>query len=602
MSFVIEDLIEELNLLEQNIILHIEAIIEPNSLDYRGLKDIAELSVVIDGEPTELIVGFPASFPNGIPSFFDKKGLFGSIPHIETDGLICFTRNESLIVDSRYPASILLNCLEKVIDVLEQGLYGENSEDYLLEFEAYWRNGAEMNIHSYIDVQDKTVRSLDLWIKQLGNDLVIFATEENKNLNHAINNIFHTNKEGSKKYRCIYFPLEQDTFFRPPTKELDWNHATLKQNVMNNLSLANQKVFRTLVQKKSQIINTKFEFVIIGLPTSDGNVALFSCALYDNEISIKGLPKKISIHPFILRNKDLKMIRANIDRWHPSHLLNRTGGNATLIEKHILIVGVGSIGSEIALRFAKAGVKKITIIDNDFMELENVHRHALGSNRVFQISEEKGLYHQFKVVALAEEIQQKYPFTSVKAYTKSFSEFLKEEKINWSDFDLAIVAIGSPNQEIIINKHMLSLPSSPSVLYTWVEPLGIGGHTLVTANKVRQGCYQCLFKPEEDTPMYNRSAFAKPFQQFSKSVTGCGSVFTPYNFLDSERTAILTVETGIKVLTGEIQDNPLFSWKGSGQTFISQGFKPTLRFSFNEEELYASRLKYKDANCSVCSS
>nr|WP_039812710.1 ThiF family adenylyltransferase [Jeotgalibacillus malaysiensis] len=601
MKLLIKELKEELALLDQHILLDFEALVAPNPMDYRGLKETAKLSVLIDGEPTEIIVGFPDTFPHALPSFFYKEGFFGSFPHLEEDGLICFTRNESLILDSRYPASILINCLEKVIDLMEKGLYGENKEDYLLEFEAYWRNGAEMKIYSCIDTQNQTVRHLDLWLKEIGGNYSIFASEENENLSFAIENIFQTDRTGSVNCRCIYFPLEKNTFFMPPIKDTEWSHATIKQNIMGNLSSENQKVFRSLVQKKSKKFNTKFDFVIIGLPTSNGNVVLFSYAFYDNEFSIKGSAKKIPFHPFILRCKNLKKIKATISRWHPSHMLNRTGGNTTLMNKHVLIVGAGSIGSEIAVRFAKAGVEKISLVDHDIMELENVHRHALGSNRVFQLSEGRGLLHQFKVHALAEEIQQKYPFTTVKEYAKNFSDCLKEELFDWSKVDLVVVSIGMPNQEMQINRHMLRLQDSPPVLYTWVEPLGIGGHVLVTANQVKQGCYQCLFKPEEDDPIYNRSAFAEPFQEFSKAVTGCGSVFTPYNFLDSERTAILTAATGIKVLTQEIIDNPLLSWKGDGQTFLSQGFHSTSRYALTEEELHASRLMYKDLECPVCS-
>lgn len=601
MKFSLKELKEELFLLDQHIILEFETLIAPNPSDYRGLKEIAKLSVLIDGEPTKIIVGFPDTFPHTLPSFFYKEEVFDSFPHMEEDGLICFTRNESLILDSRYPASILINCLEKVIDLMEKGLYGENKEDYLLEFEAYWRNGAEMKIYSFIDIQNQTVRHLDLWLKEIGGSYSIFASEENENLDLAIKNIFKTERTGSVQYRCIYFPLEKNTFLMPPIKGKEWSHTTIKQNIMDNLSSENQKIFRSLVKKKSKKFNDNFDFVIIGLPTSNGNVVLFSYAFYDNKFSIKGSAEKIPFHPFVLRCKDLKKTKATIVRWHPSHLLNRTGGNANLINKHVLIVGAGSIGSEIALRFAKAGVEKISLVDNDIMELENVHRHALGSNRVFQLSEDRGLIHQFKVHALAEEIHQKYPFTKVTAYAKEFSSFLKEELFEWSNIDLAIVSIGMPNQEMQINRHILSLQHSPPVLYTWVEPLGIGGHVLVTANKVKEGCYQCLFKPEEDTPISNRSAFAEPFQEFSKAVTGCGSVFTPYNFLDSERTAILTAATGIKVLTGEITDNPLLSWKGDRQRFISQGFRSTSRYALTEDELYSSRLMYKDPECPICS-
>lgn len=257
MTLSLKELKEELELLDQHILLDFEALLAPNPLDYRGLKVLAKLSVLVDGEPVELIVGFPDSFPNGLPSFFYKEGFFGAFPHLEEDGLICFTRNESLVLDSRYPASILINCLEKVIDLMEKGLYGENKEDYLLEFEAYWRNGAEMRIYSCIDIQNQTVRHLDLWLKEIGSNYSIFASEENENVNFAIESIFHTDRKGSIKCRCIYFPLEKNTFFMPPTKDTEWSLATIKQNIMGNLSSENQKVFRSLVQKsqKDSILN-----------------------------------------------------------------------------------------------------------------------------------------------------------------------------------------------------------------------------------------------------------------------------------------------------------------------------------------------------------
>lgn len=598
MSSLLYELKKDLQLLDQKILIDFEPILISNPKEYRGLKQLAKLSVLIDGTPTKIIVGFPSSFPNEIPSFFYKEGILGSFPHLEEDGLVCFTRNESLILDSRYPSSILINCLEKVIELIEKGLYGENKEDYLLEFEAYWRKDSEMSIYSCIDTQNQTVRHLNLCVKEIAESYSIFASEEDENIDTAFQNIFHIDKTNSYKCRCIYFPLKEDTFFLPPTSENEWSDSLFKQHTLDNLSFENQKIFRTLLRNKKKF-NTKFDFIIVGLPTSNGNVSLFSYAFYDNYVSIKGSTKKIQVHPFVVKTKNLKRIKATVSRWHPSHMLNRTGGNTSLMNKHIMIIGLGSIGSEIAMRFAKAGAGKISLIDPDIMELENVHRHALGSNRVFKVSD-SGLRNDYKVHALSEEIQQRYPFTKVSTHVKTFSNFLKEETVVWSKIDLVIVAIGIPNQEMQINQYMLTLSSSPPVIYTWVEPLGIGGHILVTANKVRRGCYQCLFKSIEDAPIYNRSAFAKPFQEFSKTVTGCGSVFTPYNFLDSERTAILAVETGIKVLVRDLTDNPLLSWKGSSQSFISQGYQLTSRFGLTNEELYASRLLYKDSECKVC--
>src|SRR3989442_13371658 len=46
-----------------------------------------------------------------------------------------------------------------------------------------------------------------------------------------------------------------------------------------------------------------------------------------------------------------------------------------LRKKHLVIVGVGSVGGAIALMAARAGVSKFTLIDNGDIYPENIGRH-----------------------------------------------------------------------------------------------------------------------------------------------------------------------------------------------------------------------------------
>lgn len=188
----------------------------------------------------------------------------------------------------------------------------------------------------------------------------------------------------------------------------------------------------------------------------------------------------------MLKPKDTNLYKAMIKRWHPEYLLNRTGGNRQLKDKHILIAGVGSVGSEVAIRLAKAGVKKLSLVDFDDMAFENVHRHVLGIDQVF-LANDDFFYETPKVFGLKSEINRKYPFTEVETHFKSLFTFMEEVKICKNDIDLIIIAIGSPNKEMRINRMLFKLPDPPPTIYTWVEPLGIGGHTLVTLNGKKKG-------------------------------------------------------------------------------------------------------------------
>src|SRR2546428_11347809 len=63
-----------------------------------------------------------------------------------------------------------------------------------------------------------------------------------------------------------------------------------------------------------------------------------------------------------------------------------------LRKKHLVIVGVGSVGSAIALMAARAGVGKFTLIDPDALTPENVCRHfcdlsQIGRSKAYALSE-----------------------------------------------------------------------------------------------------------------------------------------------------------------------------------------------------------------------
>ena len=51
------------------------------------------------------------------------------------------------------------------------------------------------------------------------------------------------------------------------------------------------------------------------------------------------------------------------------------GNQRKLLEKSILIVGLGGTGSTAAEMFSRLGVKKLILVDRDKIELTNLHRH-----------------------------------------------------------------------------------------------------------------------------------------------------------------------------------------------------------------------------------
>ncbi|MED2974079.1 ThiF family adenylyltransferase [Fictibacillus sp. B-59209] len=607
MRIPFKDLQSDIEEIEQNLLLSMRLLNDVNLDDYPFCDTVAEIEVLVCGEPAVFTIGFPTLFPHTLPLFFDKGNVFGTIPHKTSDGFLCYTRSDSVIIDSRYPGSLLLVCLKKVVQVIEAGLKKENTDEFSVEFEAYWKEKHNLAVFAYVDTTNTRARELDLWYKETqAKDPVVICAEKGDNVESAIQQLFHIDVKDAKKFRCIYLPLKERSFLSPPDPDNRWDFTVFKQNLVKNLTDTNRKAYTKLIQKPVADVKPGLEFVISGLPLENGNVALFGGTMSGNTIVTKALaqPKnqRIQVHPFVWKPKNSEFLRATIKRWHPNHLLNRTGGQMELTDKHILIAGVGSVGSEVATRLAKAGIGKLTLVDWDVMEVDNIHRHSLGADQVYTFNEKEGLLNKPKVWGLKEELNRKYPFTDIVMKGRSFLNILEEVDLMQHDIDLLIVAIGSPNTEMLINQTLHQLENPPPTLYTWVEPLGIGGHTLVTLNQDREGCYQCLFQPDDEgESIKNQSAFAEAGQEFAKSITGCGSVFTPYSFLDSERSAMLTVETAIKTLMGELSGNPILSWKGDDRLFKQGGFITRKRYSFSSKKLDETKYMYKDDRCPVCS-
>lgn len=299
MGVNLEEIKAELDGIDQDLISSFNVLDEVDPKKFFGCTSLVEIEIKICGKPALLTVGFPKNFPNEIPRFYDTKNQFGDIPHKLSNGYLCFTRSESLLIDVRYPASILLNCLDKVIELIEAGVKGENKEDFLKEFEVYW--GGFLTIYAHIDTTETTLREVDLWSKKVDEDFLMVAAEKTVRIEDVIQSIFGLDIKIATKYRCLYVPLKEGTFLLPPINS-DWSFAELKDNIFSNLSEENKSRFYRIVNRAVKDVSPIFEYLIIGLPSSNKNVALFGCGIDGNIIKLNSFKKKVK-----LKNKYIRL-------------------------------------------------------------------------------------------------------------------------------------------------------------------------------------------------------------------------------------------------------------------------------------------------------
>ena len=505
---------------------------------------------------------------------------FGKIPHIESGGFLCLFPNDGLYFDFHNPKGIVQDSFERAMRILNDGICRENEGDWLDEFEIFWQRCVALTpkelslpflsqaVPCHISPSDN-IKRIQLVCEPTGRPLFFHDI--------GYNGVFsETFPFELEKVDAVYIPFKPGTQLSFPGIE-SWSPAKVRQLI--SMHCEGGSSLRELLDWRPK----KHEYVVFGLPRPSGGVALFGVLFAHHDEA------KESLHPLVSENSLSTLSHPfSLGRLEREYLLPRGGGNGLLQEKKVAVVGCGSVGGFVALELARAGVGKICLVDHEFVEPSNIYRHVSGL---------MGLRNR-KVQALKREIEHKIPFTSVEIEPVCVENVLRRKLPG--DFELVVVALGEPNLELRLNQFFVQ-SSSTSVLYTWLEPYGIGGHALLS-NNGGKGCFECLYsKVEGQQYPQNRAAFAAPGQDFTKTLVGCGDFFTPYGSVHALKTAALATELALSCLLGDEKKNPLLSWKGSDLAFTKQGFQTSPRYSLSSEELFDLRYRYHDPQCSVCS-
>lgn len=575
--------------------------VHPRTISGEMFSDVYKGEVCICGQMATLLIGVPSQFPSKLPEIYlMDPNAYGFIPHVMKNGKICFVQEEGLMLDTRYPNNIVIESIELALSTLKKGIRGENRNDFIEEFESYWIQQPDIlvNCHSIVDLNDQ-IKEVSVWLRS---DTIVIA-DNKKQATDYLEVVFKTGITECVSIHGIYIPLDSANQIFPPEYSENWTVKDINQIIDDHLSSEKRCEMLRLL-KKFDPIKTPWGCVIISIPHKDRKTLIgFRFSLYEQ---LKRLPKqkrKFWFHP-LRKISQTTMWPLYIQQHQPRHTLRRGGGMLTLQNKHVLIAGVGSVGSRIALELVRAGVGQLTLIDPDKISIDNVYRHELGANRIYK-SVEKGNESNIEVldkaVALHEEIKQKFPAVNVYSIPESIETVIEEEYISFTNIDLIVVATGNPVNSQYINRIIRDIPDAPPVIYTWLEPLGIGGHALLS-HKDEKGCYQCLFRQDEETGnLKNIASFVEPGQNITEKLSGCADTFTPFGSLDAVQTAILATRLSIDSLTNRETGNPLYSWKGNADEFLLRGYKLSTRYQKSTyEDLQIYRYHYINSDCPVC--
>jgi len=158
-------------------------------------------------------------------------------------------------------------------------------------------------------------------------------------------------------------------------------------------------------------------------------------------------------------------------------------GQEKLWRSKVAIVGLGGLGSASALYLALAGVGHLHIVDQDTVELNNLHRQILYSMKDLRYP---------KVEAAAQKIRQMNPEVKVEAIPETVTEGNVDEIVE--DADCVVDGLDNMRTRYILNRAC----AKKRVPYIFGGAIGIEGNLSVFAPP-ETPCLECVLPNLDDT-------------------------------------------------------------------------------------------------------
>ena len=157
-------------------------------------------------------------------------------------------------------------------------------------------------------------------------------------------------------------------------------------------------------------------------------------------------------------------------------------GQQKLLDAHVLIMGLGGLGSPVAMYLAAAGIGKLTLVDFDIVELSNLQRQIIHRTDSLKLS---------KVESAAATIEQLNPMVETICINQQLSE---QELLDLlPDVSLVVDATDNFSTRFMINR---ACYNSRTPLVSGAAIRMEGQVSVFDFNNDESPCYRCLYDEE----------------------------------------------------------------------------------------------------------
>jgi hypothetical protein len=458
------------------------------------------------------IIFFP-DFPLTFPKLLIAKEDFETIkylPHLQVDRQICVFQNNSE-PNVLSPEKVVEEAIRRAKNIIEDGLKGNNREDYEEEFEAYWNSNyskTDVVNNSFLLLTEKPLEQIFSLIT-LGGPINKFKYVIHQNENLALN--FKTYLKSQKiQYTETtgYLIPDLEVFITPP-----FNRSN------KEIFDAIEKLEDEESKKYVSFIDNDKESKLFLFPKEIGSeIKYFGWFHSHAKLDIKGFRpnsfKNYTALSLFQSRDEINRILPHV--YNSRRLIKRSAGEKVeSSNKKFVLAGLGSIGSNLIHYLNSTQTVEFKLIDSDLLELENIGRHYLGFNYV----------NWKKTEALKDFLTKSSPIQKVETREQSVIQIIKDEPLFINESDFLFVAIGETNIEFWIAEAIKNGLINRPTFFLWVEPYLLGGHCIYI--NPENNNYFNYFN-EDGLYKFNIIGDYKN-ELLSLKEAGCQSNYTPYS-------------------------------------------------------------------------
>lgn len=514
--------------------------------------------------------------------------LYGRLAHVTSYesygkqfGVVCVNAPDSLSINFDQPLLVLEESLKRHVALLEKCISDPdwNKKELLREFYSDWLRLCQCGSAKPLlaNIEKPILQRLTVYSAVEGREYGI----ESHDMVHpadssfsSLSDIHRSMVRGNRQIAgmAVVIPIKELT---PAPSRID----SLEQWYIDTVAALPEETRNELQQKYSQWRDSAY-WVIFTANTVGEDRTWFAIKFVRK--SKKALPLTTE------KLQDWKIEAIPIRLFNQENTVQRGGGKLSLSSKKVAVIGVGSVGCEVAHKLAASGVRNLTLVDPDTYSINNLYRHIL----------DEGWVGAPKSVALCYELHRQFPWSNAKWNTIDLMKFARQE--NLESYDLIVIAIGNPTQERLFKQYLIDKTFEVPIINCWLEGFGIGGHAVLDVPESR-GCFLCSYVCQESGArgLVSNMNFIEPNQVTMKSIAGCGEQFISYGAASSGQTGVMTANLAIRYLEGKQTESCKISWKGNDDDAIAEGIKLTHRYYNFKHSL--ENLSLFDEDCDVCS-